>query len=73
VPLEERLAMPGMAPDRAPFIALSAMLVEVVLDRLPPPATLWVSPAALREGVLRAVARQGGLATYLQSPHPTSS
>lgn len=73
VPLEERLAMPGMAPDRAPFIALSAMLVEVVLDRLPPPATLWASPAALREGVLRAVARQGGLAAYLQSPHPTSS
>ncbi|MGB1075782.1 MAG: hypothetical protein ACPGYK_06290 [Flavobacteriales bacterium] len=65
--LRGRLGMKGMAPDRAPFIPLSVLLVEAVLDRMPSEAELWVSPAALREGVLRAEMREGGLATYLQS------
>lgn len=69
----ERLAIPGMAPDRAPFIALSAMLVDNLLSRLPAEAELWASPAALREGVLWAGAGEGGLATYLQSTHPFAS
>lgn len=68
VDLSDRLAIPGMAPDRAPFIALSAMLVDTLLARLPAEAELWASPAALREGVLRAGADGGGLATYLQRP-----
>jgi exopolyphosphatase/guanosine-5'-triphosphate,3'-diphosphate pyrophosphatase len=64
--LAARLAIPGMAPDRAPFIGLSAMLVRHTLNWLPAGARLWASPAALREGVLR-VGREMGLATYLQS------
>lgn len=64
--LATRLAIPGMAPDRAPFIALSAMLVRHTLNHLPAGAQLWASPVALREGVLR-VGREMGLATYLQT------
>lgn len=64
--LSARLEIPGMAPDRAPFIGLSAMLVRHTLNLLPAGARLWASPAALREGVLR-VGKEMGLATYLQS------
>jgi exopolyphosphatase/guanosine-5'-triphosphate,3'-diphosphate pyrophosphatase len=72
VDLSERLTLRGMAPDRAPFIALSAMLVDTMLAHLPADATVWASPAALREGVVRAGAEEGGLAAFLQSPHHTA-
>jgi hypothetical protein len=48
------------------------MLVDTLLARLPAEAELWASPAALREGVLRAGAGGCGLATYLQLPFSTA-
>ena len=50
--LEKRLAMKGMAPERARMIPLSSMLVQHVFSMMPPNARVYRSPFAMREGIL---------------------
>lgn len=51
--LQERLAMPGMPPLRAPMIPLASLLIQKVLRWMPADATVMRSAYALREGILR--------------------
>ena len=51
----ERLKMPGMSPARARLIPLSSMLLQNVLNDLPPTARVMRSPHALREGVMHGI------------------
>jgi len=53
--IEERLKMPGMSPARARLIPLSSMLLQNVLNDLPPTARVMRSPHALREGVMHGI------------------
>ena len=54
-PHEQRLKIPGMAPARAKMIPLSSMLLMHVMGKMPPTATVYRSPFAMREGLMEAV------------------
>lgn len=58
--LERRLAMKGMAPERARMIPLSSMLVQYVFSLMPPEASVYRSPFAMREGLLDELLTSNG-------------
>ena len=53
--IEERHRMPGMSPARARLIPLSSMLLQHVLNELPPVVQVLRSPYALREGAMHGI------------------
>ena len=54
-PVQGRLKLQGMAPDRARMIPLSSMLVNHIWRLLPADARLIRSPFAMREGVMNEI------------------
>lgn len=49
--LEERLALPGLKPARAPYVPMGSIIVRWLMQHLPP-GPVYVSRWALREGLV---------------------
>ena len=51
----ERLQMPGMIPERVDMIVVASCLVDILFNKLAPLTELYVSKAALKEGIMASL------------------